>query len=221
MSSCVPLLHLAMIRLNVDPLNPESEAVERAAAIIRADGLVAMPTDTLYGLAADPRHATAVERVFAVKGRQPGQALPLVAADIEQLQSALGPLSPSARALADCFWPGPLTLIVPSPMSLATEVTGGLHSVGVRVPAHAVPRAVCRAVGWLLTATSANVSGQPALDDPARVAAALGESIDLLLDAGRTPGGPPSTIVDVCDDSPHLIRLGAIPWETILRCAHP
>jgi L-threonylcarbamoyladenylate synthase len=209
-----------MMQLNVDPLNPESEAVERAAAIIRAEGLVALPTDTFYGLAADPRHVAAVQRVFAVKGRHAGQPLPLVAADLAQLQSALGPLSPSARALADCFWPGPLTLIVPSPQSLATEVTGGLHSVGVRVPGHEVPRAVCRAVGWPLTATSANVSGQPALDDPVRVAAAFGESIDLILDAGRTPGGPPSTIVDVSDDSPRLVRPGAIPWEKIVRCLH-
>ena len=209
-----------MKRLSVDPTNPEPEVVERAAATIRAHGVVALPTDTMYGLAVDPRHADSVDRVFAVKKRSADFALPLVAADLAQTQAALGPLSPLARMLADCFWPGPLTLIVPSPGDLATGVTAGLQTVGVRVPAHEVPRAVCRAVGWPITATSANVSGEPALDDPERVAAVFDKVIDLLLDAGRTEGGPPSTIVDTSGDEPRMVRAGAIPWEAIVKCLH-
>lgn len=210
----------SMIRVVIDQTDPEPALLDRAAGVIRAGGIVALPTDTLYGLAADPFNAAAVRRVFLVKGRASERALPLVAADVAQISSQLGPLPPFALALAERFWPGPLTLLVPAPEALATGVTGGTGRVGVRVPAHAVARELCRACGSVLTATSANPSGLPASNDPDAVAAMLGSQLDILLDAGTAPGGPPSTIVDVTDVEPRLVRAGAIPWEQVHTCVN-
>ena len=176
-----------------------------------------MPTDTLYGLAADPFSEPAVEKIFRAKRRAGDQAIALVAADAAQVASQLGALSTAAVLLAECFWPGPLTILMPAPVTLAPAVSAGTSRVGVRVPAHEVTRALCRAAGRLLTATSANMSGQPATDDPDVVSADLGDAIDVLVDAGKTPGGPPSTIVDVVDGL-RLVRAGAIPWEKVRMC---
>jgi L-threonylcarbamoyladenylate synthase len=204
-----------MRRVTVDPESPAGDAVALAAQVIARGGLVILPTDTLYGLAVNPFNAQAVERVFQAKGRAAAQALPLIAADVTQVGQALGVLAPQAAALAERFWPGALTLLLPAAAALAPGVAGGTGRVGVRVPAHAVARALCVACGTLLTATSANVSGEPASNDPDVVARALGESADVLLDAGLTPGGPPSTIVDMTGATPVLVRAGAIGWEEV------
>ena len=210
-----------MLRVVVHATTPDSAAIETAAAAIRAGGLVVLPTDTLYGLAADPFNRTAVQQLFAVKGRAAGQALPLIAADTAQVVRHIGPLPPAADRLARRFWPGPLTLLLSAPSAIAMETTGGTGLVGVRVPNHQVARALCRASDRPLTATSANISGQPASADPEAILAALsGEEtrIDVMLDAGRTPGGPPSTIVDTSESPARLVRAGAIPWEEIRTC---
>jgi len=207
-----------MRRVFVDPEAPQRDALQEAAKWIRSGGLVALPTDTLYGLAADPFSPEAIARVFAVKGRSGDQALPLIAADAEQVSAHLGPLPPIARRLAEKFWPGPLTLLVAAPASLAREVSAGTGRVGVRVPAHDIARAICRGADRPVTATSANRSGQPATADPAEVERTLGDDVDLLIDAGPTPGGAPSTIVDVTAAVPQLVRAGAVPWEAVQAC---
>ena len=207
-----------MRRVIVDPRRPLVAALEEAAQVIRGGGVVAMPTDTLYGLAVDPFRVDAVAQVFAVKGRSAERALPLVAADVEQVIEWIGPLPALARRLAAQFWPGPLTLIVHAPAALASGVTGGTGTVGVRVPAHEVARALCRACGMPLTATSANVSGASPSSSPDDVERTLGDRIDLLIDAGLTLGGPPSTIVDVTAFLPRCVRAGAIAWEEIDAC---
>jgi len=204
-----------MRRVFVDPEAPQRDALQEAAKWIRVGGLVALPTDTLYGLAADPFQADAVARLCAVKGRAEGRALPLIAADADQIAARLGPLSPAAVRLAAKFWPGPLTLLMPAPIALAPDVTGGTRRVGVRVPGHDVARAICRAADGPVTATSANRSGQPATADPGEVERTLGDDIDLLIDTGPTRGGPPSTIVDVTGAAPRLVRAGAVSWEDI------
>ena len=204
-----------MRRVFVDPEAPQRDALQEAAKWIRTGGLVALPTDTLYGLAADPFRSDAVARVFTVKGRAEGRALPLIAADADQIAARLGPLSPVAERLAAKFWPGPLTLLIPAPAALARDVTGGTGRVAVRVPAHDIARAICRAADRPITATSANRSGQPATADPAEVERALGGDIDLLIDTGPTRGGAPSTIVDVTGATPRLVRAGAVSWEDI------
>ena len=204
-----------MRRVFVDPEAPQRDALQEAAKWIRNGGLVALPTDTLYGLAADPFRADAVARVFAVKGRAAERGLPLIAADAAQIAARLGPLSPTGERLAAKFWPGPLTLVIPAPVALARDVTGGTGRVGVRVPAHDVARAICRAADRPITATSANRSGQPATADPAEVERTLGEAVDLLIDTGPTRGGVPSTIVDVTGPTPRLVRAGAVSWDDI------
>ena len=209
-----------MRRIFLDPQAPQRDAIEEAAKWILAGGVVAIPTDTLYGLAADPFSPEAVARVFAVKGRAAERALPLVAADAAQIEACLGRLSPAAERLAARFWPGPLTLLVAAPRALAGDVSGGTGKVGVRVPAHAVARAICAAAGRPITATSANVSGEPATPDPAVVERTIGDRLDLLIDTGQTPGGAPSTIVDATAASPVLVREGAIAWNEIEAWLH-
>jgi L-threonylcarbamoyladenylate synthase len=204
-----------MRRVFVDPDAPQRDALQEAAKWIRNGGLVALPTDTLYGLAADPFRADAVARVLAVKGRTASRGLPLIAADADQIAAHLGGLPPNAVRLAGKFWPGPLTLLIPAPAALARDVSGGTGRVGVRVPAHDIARAICRGAGGPITATSANRTGQPATSDPAEVERTLGDDVDLLIDAGPSPGGAPSTIVDVTAALPQLVRAGAVPWDEI------
>jgi L-threonylcarbamoyladenylate synthase len=203
-------------RVFVDPASPQRDAIQEAAQWIVSGGVVALPTDTLYGLAADPFSSAAVARVFAVKGRAAERALPLIAADVQQIAAHLGPLSAIAAGLAARFWPGPLTLLVAAPRGIARDVTGGTGRVGVRVPADDVARAICAAAGRPVTATSANVSGEPAPADPDLVEQSLGDRIDLLIDTGPTRGGAASTIVDVTGAAPALVRAGAIGWDEIL-----
>jgi L-threonylcarbamoyladenylate synthase len=198
----------------------DAAAIEEAARIIRAGGIVALPTDTLYGLAVDPFRADAVARVFAVKGRPVERPLPLIAGDLAQVERAIAPLPPMGLALARAFWPGPLTLLLDAPPTLAPDVTAGTGRVGVRVPAQPVARALCHACATPLTATSANISGEPPSDDPNEIERTIGARIDVLLDAGHTAGGPPSTIVDVTGTAPRLVREGAVGWNEVLACVH-
>jgi L-threonylcarbamoyladenylate synthase len=207
-----------LIRLAVDAERPDPAQLDRAAAVIRGGGAAAIPTDTLYGLAVDPFDAAAVERLFRLKGRPDDQPVPLIAADREQVERHFGRLTPMAARLAQGFWPGPLTVLVPAPAALPAVVTAGLATVGVRVPAHAVAAGLCRACGTPLTATSANRSGAPPTRDPADVERSLGALIDVLIDAGLTPGGSPSTIVDTTGETPRLVRAGAISWNEVLAC---
>jgi L-threonylcarbamoyladenylate synthase len=208
-----------MRRIVVAAAAPDRDAIAQAAAVLRGGGIAAIPTDTLYGLAADPFNAAAVARIFTIKSRQMERAIPLVAASFEQVERTIGAMPPLAGRLARAFWPGPLTLVLPAPDTLPAEVTGGGTTVGVRVPAHDVARALCEAVGGLLTATSANISGEPATSEADVVAARIGTRLDLIVDAGTTPGGPASTIVEVTGPEPRLIRAGAIAWDAVLAAS--
>jgi L-threonylcarbamoyladenylate synthase len=209
-----------MRRVHVDSGAPQRDAIAEAAKWIAQGRVVAIPTDTLYGLAVDPFRADAVARVFEVKLRAADRALPLIAADVAQIAQQIGALSPLAQRLADRYWPGPLTMLLPAPLSLAADVSAGTGVVGVRVPAHDIARAVCAACGRVVTATSANTSGLPPTADPDVVEATLGGRVDFLLDAGPSPGGPPSTIVDVTSAEPRLVRAGAISWDEIQTWLH-
>ncbi len=202
--------------LTVDPENPDPAAIAEAADVLAQGGLVAYPTDTLYGLAVDPRLPDAVAKLFALKRREPGHAIPLIAADERQAAQA-GELTPRARRLAEAFWPGPLSIIVLAAPTVASDVRAGDGTVAVRVPKADVARALAAGLGFCITATSANLSGAPATASPAVVRATLAERIDYILDAGDAPGGEPSTIVDVRDTVPRLVRAGAVPWSRVLE----
>jgi L-threonylcarbamoyladenylate synthase len=206
-----------MRHLVVDPARPDPHALEQAVTILRSGGTVAYPTDTLYGLAVDPRSALAVRRLFALKGRSEGRAIPLVAADLTQVEKDVGHLSALSVRLAERFWPGPLSLIVSAHDTIAERVTDSLRQVAVRVPDCLVARELARLALHPLTATSANLSGHPASASPDEVAAQFESRLDGLLDAGPAPGGLPSTIVDASKDEPLLIRAGALPWARVIE----
>jgi L-threonylcarbamoyladenylate synthase len=201
--------------IRVDAAAPRAAEVAQAAEIMRAGGVVAYPTDTLYGLAVDPFSDDAVERLFAAKGRDRSAAVPLVAATIDQALTA-GAFGAREIRLAAAFWPGPLAIVVPARGALSRALLGGGSTIAIRVPAHPVARALAAAFGACITATSANVSGaSPATT--AVEAAALGDRVDAVVDAGAAPGGPASTIVQLADDGPRLVRAGAVAWERVLE----
>lgn len=204
-----------MRRLTVNAEHPDPAAIAAAVEVLRAGGVVAFPTDTLYGLAVDPRRAEAVERLFALKTRDRNVAVPLVASDLEQAMTA-GEFGPRERRVAEAFWPGPLSVVIPARPSIARASRGGGSTVAVRVPAHAVARALAAAFGFCVTATSANTAGQPPAASADAVALALPD-VDLLLDGGHLPGGAPSTIVAFDDDGPVLVRAGAVAWDRVIK----
>jgi L-threonylcarbamoyladenylate synthase len=205
---------LALI-LQVDPLDPDPAVIREAADMIREGLVVAYPTDTLYGLAVDPRNAEAVRRLYKLKGRAEASALTLIAADVAHARAA-GDLTAPAERLAARWWPGPLTIVVRARPILARGTLGGGLTVGIRIPDHDVAIALARDAGFCVTATSANRSGGTAASNAEAVAAALAD-VDAILDAGPSRGGAPSTIVDASARDVRLIRQGAVPWERVLK----
>ena len=208
-------------RLRVDPTLDSAALQSRlaaAAAVLDRGGVIAFPTETVYGLAADPASLEAVARVFRVKGREAGEALPLIAADVDAARRVAAVWSTTAASLASRFWPGPLTLVVPvNDAAVVTEVTAGRGTVGVRVSSHPVARALAAvAPAGVITATSANRSGTPAHATASAVAAALAD-LDMILDGGDAPGGQASTIVDLTEAQPRLIREGPIAFARVLE----
>lgn len=190
---------------------PEAGPVARAAAVLRAGGLVGLPTETVYGLAAAAGDEAAVRRVFAAKGRPADNPLIVHVADLGGLEAVAARVPPLARTLAARWWPGPLTLVVEGAGTLPAVTTGGLPTVAVRVPAHPVALAVLRATGLPLAAPSANRSGRPSPTRAAHVVADLGDAVDLVLDAGPSPLGVESTVVDVRGPVPVILRAGSVP----------
>jgi L-threonylcarbamoyladenylate synthase len=202
--------------LRVDAARCVAADLAPAADWLRAGGVVAMPTDTFYGLAVDIRNASAVRQLFALKGRDARAALPLIAADLAQVVACGGRLEAREAALAAAFWPGPLSIVRDAPAWVVPEVHGGHRTVAIRIPAHLVARRLCEAWGGVLSATSANVSGEPSVDRVEALGAIARDPRVLVIDAGVTPGGLPSTLVDVRVARPVLLREGAIPWSRVL-----
>jgi L-threonylcarbamoyladenylate synthase len=203
------------LSLRVSPREPDPAVVRQAAEMIRHGLIVAFPTDTLYGLAVDPRNAAAVRRLFELKGRPETAALTLIAADAAQVRQA-AEMTVAAERLATRWWPGPLTVVLEAKPVLAAECLAGGRTVGIRVPDHPVAVALTLAAGFCVTATSANRSGAPAASTPEAVCEALPD-LDAILDAGPAPGGPPSTIVKATMDDVTLVRAGVVPWDRVLR----
>jgi len=204
-----------MRRLFTDPVRPDETAIAEAVEVLRGGGVVAYPTDTLYGLAVDPANDTAVRRLFDLKGRDAAAAIALIAADAAQAEHA-GRFGPIERRLAAAFWPGPLTIVVPAADALS-RLLAPRGTLGVRVPAHAVARALAQQLGECITATSANRSGAAAPATAADVVRAFSDGVDLLLDGGAAPGGAPSTIVEVVQGRLTRHRAGAIVWDRVLE----
>ena len=197
--------------LALDVHHPDPAVVAALAAAIAAGAVVALPTDTVYGLAANALDPAAVARVFALKGRGFDQPLPVAVRGRAQAAELAASLPPLFDRLVQAFWPGALTLVVPAGPHLAAAVTAGRGAVGLRQPDLPLLAELLRLAGVPLTLTSANRSGQPACRTAAEVAAQFGADCPLLADGGPTPSALPSTVVDLCGPEPRVLRPGAIP----------
>jgi L-threonylcarbamoyladenylate synthase len=207
--------------LDVDPREPNARVVEEALGVLRGGGIVAYPTETFYGLAVDARSRAACSRLFELKGRPMEKALPCIVSGVEQLEEVARNLGSAVLPLAREFWPGPLTLVIEArPGLAAASPEGGL---AVRVSGLRLPRDLAEGLGAPITATSANRSGEPPATTAEEVLSELGSELDLVLDGGPCPGGLPSTIVDVRETPPRLIREGRVSFTEVERVAsgHP
>jgi L-threonylcarbamoyladenylate synthase len=204
-----------MHRLVLSADDPAPDAIAAAVTVLRRGGVVAFPTDTLYGLAVDPRVDEAVERLFALKGRDTSAAVPLIAADIQQAAEA-GELREREHRAASAFWPGPLSIVITASGRISRLALAGGDTVAIRVPANLIARQLAAAFGYPITATSANRSGEPPATSADAVAKALPD-VDAILDAGTVPGGAPSTIIAFDAAGPTLVRAGAVPWDRVIK----
>jgi L-threonylcarbamoyladenylate synthase len=196
--------------LRADPGRPDVDVVRRAVAVLKGGGIVAMRTDTVYGLVASVARPDALQKLVALKVRPVGKPFVLLAADWIGVRAVTSHLTPVARALGARYWPGPLTLVLPADENLPDEVTAAGKTVAVRVPADPWMRAVLAEMRTALAAPSANLPGQPPAPDAAAVVGLFGGGVDLVLDGGPAASDLASTLVDCCGRDGEILRVGAI-----------
>jgi len=183
---------------------------------LKDGGVVAIPTDTLYGLAADVFNSAALDRVFIVKGRPKDLALPVLVNSWEQVGKVAKNAPPQAQALAERFWPGGLTLVLEKAPGVPDRLTAGGPTVAVRMPDHPVPIRLINGLGGPITGTSANISGGPDLLTLAELTDQMADQVDQIVQLGPEPKGTASTVVDITFGEPKLLRQGAIPFDSIV-----
>jgi L-threonylcarbamoyladenylate synthase len=191
------------------------QQVEQAATILKQGGIVAYPTDTVYGVGAAINIEPAVARVYQIKERPHSRALPILLADKSQIADVAEVVPLLAWRLADKFWPGALTMVLLKSESVPNIVTGEGKSVAVRIADHPVPIALVRGLGVPIAGTSANLSGSPSALTAEEALTQLGDRVDLIIDGGRCPGGRESTIIDLTRDIPLILRQGPISLEEL------
>ena len=189
------------------------DMMPQARAVLNKGGLVAFPTDTVYGVGTLVFDGPAVESIYRAKDRPIEKAIPVLIGDAEDMEKVGMNIPETAYRLATRFWPGPLTVVIPKKPTLPESVSA-TATVGVRVPDHAVARTLLRAAGPMAV-TSANISGQPSPSTAEEVFAQLGGRIDLIIDGGKTPGGVPSTVIDCTENDLKILRAGPISLEAI------
>ena len=187
-----------------------SSAVSDALAALAAGEAIVYPTETFYALGVDALSSQALERLFAIKGREPGKPVALIAADTAMAFALAREVPAAARVLAEAFWPGPLTLVLPARDGIPAALIGDDGGVGVRVSSHPLARALATALRGPLTATSANFAGEPPTVEPAAARRALGGKVKVLVEDGRLAGGAPSTVVAVDRSGMRVLRQGAV-----------
>jgi len=200
--------------IKIDPARPD-QAYSQCRDVVAKGGIIAYPTDTFYGLGADPGNPAAVRRLFEIKGRRTDQPILLLLSDAGEVNNWAAGVTPQASVLMKRFWPGPLTLVFKAKAGVLPELTAGTGTIGLRVPGNGLTLELLRSLGRVLTGTSANLSGRPSLRTAREAAEALGPLVDLVLDGGETTGGKPSTVVDVSADAPRVLREGAVPSRDI------
>jgi len=208
-------VHAEIIKINHE--NPEASLVKYAAEQIRSGQVLGMPTDTFYGLAADPLNLRAVERVYEIKSRSRHKPLSLLIESVDQAEELARPLPKEFYDLARRFWPGPLTIIVRAASRLPLKVTANTGNVALRIPSAKIPLAVVQAAGIPITATSANLSGASECTSAEQVRDQLQDRISIIVDGGVSPREIASTILDLSDEEARwrIIREGAIPSQEI------
>ncbi len=188
----------------------DPSGIKKTAQIILQGGVVAFPTETFYGLAADARNEAAIKKIFRVKGREEGNPILLLVADRTWLSGLVEEVNPPAERLMEKFWPGPLTLVFRSYPDLSPLLTGNTGKIGIRISGLAVAQALTRAVGRPITGTSANLSGRPGTLTAEEVVQSLGEKLDAILDGGKTAGGLGTTVLDVSGSFFRVLRDGVV-----------
>ena len=201
--------------LKIDRENPQEEQIAVAAQIVRSGGLVAFPTETVYGLGGNALDPEAAAKIYAAKGRPSDNPLIAHIADREELEQLVSEIPTAAEKLMDLYWPGPMTLVFPKTDKVPYSTTGGLDTVAVRMPSHPVARALIRAAGVPIAAPSANVSGRPSPTKAEHVFEDMDGRIDMILDGGEVGIGLESTIIDVTGQVPSLLRPGFISEEML------
>jgi len=193
------------------------EQIKSGVSILKRGGIVAYPTDTVYGLGACASLPRAIEKVYAVKERPRNIPLPLLLADTSQITEIADSVLPIAWSLIHAFLPGALTLVLPKSSSIPNIISAGGTTIAIRIPAHPVPIALIKGLGTPIVGTSANLSGKPSPLTAEEVYSQLGNKVDFIIDGGRCPGGKESTVVDVTSEKPVILREGAIAGEEIER----
>ena len=207
------MLHTRLLK--VSPENPNPASIAEAASVLRAGGLVAFPTETVYGLAADVFNQTAIRKIFDAKGRPSDNPLIVHIADFSSLAALAASFPPIAQTLTTLLWPGPLTLVVKRTNQVPECVSPGLDTVAVRMPNHPVALALIRGLGRGIVAPSANLSGRPSPTNAQHVLDDLDGEIDMILDSGPTQIGVESTVLDVTETPPAILRTGGITKERL------
>ncbi len=196
--------------MNAKILKAGPPGIAQVGRVIVQGGVAAFPTETFYGLGADAQNEEALRKVFRIKGREEKKPLLLLIGGRECLSVWVRRISPVAERLIESFWPGPLTLVFEALPHLSNLLTGGTGTIGVRISSHPVAQGLVQAVGRPITATSANLSGQPSASLAIEVFKSLGTQLDVILDGGQTAGGLGSTVLDVSSSTPRIIRQGAV-----------
>jgi len=202
----------------VDAENPDEKEIQEAALLIRQGGVVAYPTESFYGLGVDPGREKAVDRLFRVKGRQKERAILLLITSSGALDHLVRDVPPAARDLMDAFWPGGLTLVFKASDEIPPAITAGTGKIGLRISSHPVAASLVRAVGGVLTGTSANLSGKPPCRSAQEVFRQLGDQVDMILDGGITGGKRASTVLDVSREPLRILREGMVSREDLRHC---
>ena len=190
-------------------------AIQNIRSVLNSGGVIAFPTDTFYGLGADPFNPEAILKIFQIKQRPSDNPLLVLIHSLEQLATLTSEVTDNARLLMERFWPGPLTLVFKAAPGVPKELTAGTGTIGIRLPGHPFTRSLLQELGQPLTAPSANISGAREPGTAQEVAGTLGEALDLIVDGGPAPGGQLSTVLDSTTDPPTLLREGAVPLRDL------
>lgn len=195
--------------VHIDPAHPSAHLIHKAAEVIKNGGIIIYPTETLYGLGADPLNSGAIKRLFEIKGRERAKPIPFLIKDQEMLATLVDEIPPIGRQLMEKYWPGPLTLIFRATEGLPPPLWGEAGTIGVRISAHPIARLIVETIDAPLASTSANPAGKENLIDAQRIAEILGDQVDLIIDGGEV-AGQGSTVVDLTVDPPRIVRKGMI-----------